>query len=79
MNIDIISEIKLILKEGMSKIDYEKEYKKEYKKELKKFFKIEKEIEVLERQNNPKAEVLRNSLDAIEERLSFFSAQIENG
>lgn len=74
MNIDIISEIKIILKEGMSKIDYDKEYKKE----LKKFFKIEKEIEALDRQNNPKAEVLRNSLDAIEERLSFLSAQIEN-
>lgn len=50
----------------------------EYKKTLSIHSKLEKEIEILDRQKDPQADILRLKLDALELKLSDLSNKMEN-
>lgn len=51
---------------------------KEYQKQMRLYNKIEKEVEILDKAKDPRADILRLTLDGIQSKLSNLSNQIEN-
>lgn len=83
MNDKIVSKLKSIIKEG---VDYNQKrldrealdiLNKEYKKYSSKYFKLEKEFEVLDLNDDPRADLVRRELEAFEEKYGDLSARLE--
>lgn len=83
MNDKIVSKLKSIIKEG---VDYNQKrldrealdiLNKEYKKYISKYFKLEKEFEILDLNDDPRANLARRELEAFEEKYGDLSARLE--